>query len=313
MSITKDKEGYWHVNVCIDRQRVHRRLPKGGTKTEAETIKAEIIQSLKARKYSADPTLIEIMDLYMEHAKNLRSPESAELHAIRSKKWIVGYRASEFKKCAVLMIDGLLKEGLKPATINRTLGTIKKGLSLAFDREIISINYGERVKRLPENNHREVYLSIEQVKKIADRASMNVRAAIWIAVYTGMRRGEILKLNEAEIGDDEITILSGNTKTLRRRTVPITKQLRPWLNYLPLPITAEGLKSGFQRARKSAGMEHVNFHDLRHSTASLLIKSGVPLEVIRKILGHSTPKMTERYAHIEVEQQRKALQKAFGK
>ncbi|HVK95519.1 MAG TPA: tyrosine-type recombinase/integrase, partial [Noviherbaspirillum sp.] len=74
----------------------------------------------------------------------------------------------------------------------------------------------------------------------------------------------------------------------------------------------EGLKSGFARARKSVDMEHVNFHDLRHSTASLLAHAGVDLHTISKILGHSTTRMSERYAHIKVDKQRDALEKVFG-
>jgi len=67
-------------------------------------------------------------------------------------------------------------------------------------------------------------------------------------------------------------------------------------------------KTGFARARKKAGID-VNFHDLRHSCASLLINMGVPLEVVRDILGHTTVKTTERYAHLEVDRQEEALMK----
>jgi site-specific recombinase XerD len=56
----------------------------------------------------------------------------------------------------------------------------------------------------------------------------------------------------------------------------------------------------------------VNFHDLRHSTASLLAQAGVDLHTISKILGHTTTKMSERYAHVQVDQQRAALEKIFG-
>jgi site-specific recombinase XerD len=72
------------------------------------------------------------------------------------------------------------------------------------------------------------------------------------------------------------------------------------------------LKTGFDRARKAAGMPHVHFHDLRHSTASLLVQAGIDLHTICKRFGHSTTKMSERYAHIKVEQQMKALKKVFG-
>lgn len=311
MPIRKDKTGRWHAEICIDGQRLHRILPAGSGKKDAESTEAELRKSLERREFTNDPPLTDIMALYMHHAESLRSEDTAKHHAARINDYLDGRKASEANSVAVKIISGLRSDGYMPATINRSLGTLKKAISLAWEQEIIPINYGERIKRLKENNEREVFLDMDQIKALADAASMNVRAAIWIAIYTGMRRGEIVKMDEAEIGDDTLTILSGNTKTLKRRTVPIVKPLIPWLSYLPLKIGAEGIKSGFQRARKSADMEHVNFHDLRHSTASLLIKKGVPLEIIRKILGHSTTKMTERYAHIEVEQQAKALKKAF--
>jgi site-specific recombinase XerD len=59
-------------------------------------------------------------------------------------------------------------------------------------------------------------------------------------------------------------------------------------------------------------MEHVNFHDLRHSCASILVASGADLYTVSKILGHSAITTTQRYAHMQVEQQRLALAKAFA-
>jgi len=156
------------------------------------------------------------------------------------------------------------------------------------------------------------YLTLEQVGKLAERASPQVRAAIWIAILTGARRGEILALRPKDIGDDALTIHAGNTKTLRTRTVPITPALRPWLAYVPLQINYEGLKTGFRRAREAAGMPEVRFHDLRHSCASLLVNMRVPLEVIRDILGHTTVKTTERYAHLDTAAQRTALSLLSG-
>ena len=56
-------------------------------------------------------------------------------------------------------------------------------------------------------------------------------------------------------------------------------------------------------------MHHVNFHDLRHSCASIMLSLGVDLYTISKILGHSTIRTTQRYAHLQVDAQRTALDK----
>ncbi len=57
------------------------------------------------------------------------------------------------------------------------------------------------------------------------------------------------------------------------------------------------IKKGFRAAVEKAEIEDFTFHDLRHTFASHLVMSGVRIEVIAELLGHSTLKMTQRYAH----------------
>ena len=61
--------------------------------------------------------------------------------------------------------------------------------------------------------------------------------------------------------------------------------------------------------RLTAGMTHVRFHDLRHTTASWLINSGVDLYTVGKILGHSGPQTTARYAHLSTATLEQAVRK----
>lgn len=101
-----------------------------------------------------------------------------------------------------------------------------------------------------------MYLTVDQVRYISDHASEQVRAAIWIALLTGYRRGEIHKIEKTDISDTTITIKQGNTKTLRERVCPIVPALRPWLEYVPLSINFEGSKNGIptrQRKSRTAG------------------------------------------------------------
>lgn len=153
--------------------------------------------------------------------------------------------------------------------------------------------------------------TLAQVKDLADHASEAVRAAIWVSVLTGCRRGEVLAIRPDMIGKDAITLPAGATKMLRTRTVPIIPPLRPWLKHIGaegLGINFEGLKTGVRRAREAAGMAHVHYHDMRHSCATILLALGTPLDVVRDILGHTTIKTTERYAHAVVARQRTALE-----
>lgn len=309
MSIWTDQQGRIHVGIMVSGKRLHRRLPEGATKSNAKLVEAELRKAAGRKQVHipGDPPLSEIMGLYLSHADTLRSPETAKFHALRAGPWCEGKKSSEVDMVVAKMISDM-RGHYAPATINRTIGTIKAALKIAHKSKMISEDLSSLIERLPENNQRHNYLTIDQVKKLADNCSEQVRAAVWIALLTGCRRGEILSLSKESITPEGLRIKAGNTKTLRERLVPIIPALRPWLEYVPLQINFEGLKTGFQRARTKAGID-ANFHDLRHSCASLLINLGTPLEVVRDILGHTTVKTTERYAHIQIERQQEALEK----
>lgn len=318
MPIRKDANGRWHAEACVDRRRLHRRLPVGATASDAKLIEAELTKALhtqrtaKAVSIPGDPPLIDLMADYTErHAQLLRSTDTAQYHGYRIGRWLEGKRASQTREVAAAIVQDLSGH-YAPATINRSLGALKKALRMGWERGSIPVDYSGLIKRLPENNQKTDVLTIEQVRALADAASEPVRAAIWVGLLTGCRRGEVCKIRSEDIGADVIRIEAGNTKTLRYREVPIVPALRPWLAYLPLPITFEGVKSGVRRAREKAGLPGIGFHVLRHSCASILLASGADLYTISKILGHSSVQVTQRYSHMQTSAQRDALLKAFG-
>lgn len=313
MPIHRSANGRLEVSVCVRGVRLHRRCPEGATARDAKRLESEL--TLAAERTAAqrkptvpgDPSMVEVMAAYVQDAKHLRSPETAIHHAQRIGRWAEKYRASDARRCAAHIVADM-RGHYADATINRSLGTMKRALRTAWERGICAEDWSGHIKRLAEHNARDVYLTVDQVAAIAAHASVPTQAAIWIALLTGCRRGEVLAIQPEDIGPDTLTVRAGNTKTLRTRTVPIVPALRPWLEHVPIPLNFEGLKSGFERARIKAGMEHVNFHDLRHSCATILLSLNVPLDVVRDILGHSTIKTTERYAHALVHRQRQALE-----
>lgn len=314
MSIWVDKKGRRHVGVMVSGRRIHRILPPEASARDAKRLEAELRTSLgkRAPHIPGDPSLTEIMGLYLAHAKTLRSPDTAIHHALRCGPWVEGKRASEARIVAAQIAQDM-RGKYAAGTINRTLGALSKALKLAWERGAIDTDYSAHVKRVPDTARREVVLSVEEIQAIADAASEQVRAAIWIALYTGCRRGEICAIRYQDIGPDTITLRAGSTKTLKTRVIPITQPLRPWLQWLPLAINFEGLKTGFRRAREAAGIPHANFHDLRRSCATMMIRAGVDLYVVSKLLGHSSVTVTQdRYAHLQIDSVRAGLESTFG-
>jgi integrase len=315
MPIRRDPQGRYHAEVCVGRRRLHRILPPGATARDAKALEADLHKALRAAEADrapvipGDPALVDVVGLYLQdHAKHLRSADTAGHHANRIGPWLVGRRASDARAVAAQIVANMRGQYAN-ATINRSLGILKKSLSIAWERGLTTVDHSTLIKRLPENNQRTVYLTMDQVALIASHASETVRAAIWIALLTGCRRGEVCKMQQSDIGAQSLRIQAGNTKTLRYREVPIVPALRPWLKFVPLTINFEGVKTGFRRAREAAGMPEVHFHDLRHSCATILLQLGADLHVVREILGHTSVKTTERYAHVMIEPQRKALEK----
>jgi integrase len=234
--------------------------------------------------------------------------------AYRLGPWIEGKRAADTRAvCAAIIAD--MRPAYAPATINKSVNALSKALSLAWERGETDQDYSNRIQRLAENNCRERVLTLEEVQRIADNASEAVRAAVWIALYTGMRRGEVCALKPEHINlvGGTITIPAGMAKSNKIRVIPIATPARPWLELVPVNLTPQGMRSGWDRARAKAGIPDATIHDLRRSCGTMLIRAGVDLYVVSKILGHSSTAVTQqRYAHLAIQQLSDGMAKAFG-
>ena len=317
MSIWDDKQGRKHVGIMVGGKRVHRILQVGATESDAKLVEAQLrtaIDKAPAKKVNipGDPMLVDVMALYMDHADNLRSPKTAKHHAVRFGPWAAKYRASQSRQAAAAFVKDAKGE-YADATINWSLSTLKKALELAYDADLIPVNYSDQVKTLKVSNTRDIVLTIDQVNKFAEELSVQARAAMWIGLYTACRRGEILKMRKEDIGETTMVIRMGSTKTLKTRTIPIIAPLRPWLEYVPLTINYEGIKSSWRRARTELKLEHMTFRDLRRSCATMMIAAEVDLYVVSKLLGHSSVTVTQqRYGHLQVDRIAAGLNATFG-
>lgn len=317
MSIWDDKKGRKHVGVMVGGKRVHRVLQVGATESDAKLVEAQLrtaIDKVPVKKVNipGDPMLVEVMALYMEHADTLRSPKTAKHHAVRFGPWAAKFRASQSRQAGAAFAKDA-KGKYADATINWSLSTLKKGLELAYDADLIPMNYSDQVKTLKVNNTRDIVLTLDQVNEFSALLSDQTRVAMWISLYTGCRRGEILKMQKGDIGTKTMVIRMGNTKRLKTRTIPIITPLRPWLEHVPLEITYEGIKSSWRRARAELGLDHMTFHDLRRSCATMMIAKGVDLYVVSKLLGHSSVTVTQqRYGHLQIDRIADGLEKTFG-
>ena len=197
---------------------------------------------------------------------------------------------------------------VKNSTINRDLDTIYRVFSLGIDNEKINKNPCKKVKKLRVEHPPERYLTKEEEDKLLAVCNPIMRAIVITALHTGMRQNEILSLKWEDIFFDERYLIARNTKNNKPRKLLLTDILLQELKNLPKiseyvftsPITNSRytqVKSTFRRAVKRAGIPHICFHQLRHSTASRLNEMGVDIVTIQKILDHAELKTTQRYTH----------------
>jgi integrase len=135
-------------------------------------------------------------------------------------------------------------------------------------------------------------------------------AAIRLLSFTGARRNEILSLRWEHVSEEHGCLMLPDSKTGRKAihlSAPAIALLQtiPRIEGNPYVICGEkvgqhlvNVEKPWRRIRKAAKLEDVRLHDLRHSFASVAASGGQSLVVIGKMLGHSQPATTARYAHL---------------
>lgn len=199
-------------------------------------------------------------------------------------------------------------KGASGATCNRDLAALSKIFRLADIP-----NPCRKVQRFKESAGRTRYLTADEATRLIDKASEHLKPLLIVALNTGGRRGELLALTWKDIDLDAAILWFRVTKSGKERMLPLNDAalaaLRtlgpqaPWVRVFQFqghPL--QSVRSSFTRARKAAGLgRDVTFHTLRHTFASWAAMNGLDLYRLQKYLGHSTPKMTERYSHLSPE------------
>jgi integrase len=215
---------------------------------------------------------------------------------------------------------------LSPATIRAILVLFKRiinygsknGLSAAlrFHVSIPKVS-GVTIEDLNDEQTRRLLKAIE-----AD-TNIQVRGIMLLALYTGMRRGELFKLKWSHVDFDRRFIRIIGPKGGTDQTIPLNQAARkvleshPRISEFVFPGEKGKQRASVQRAsrriRKAAGLSPTfrPLHGLRHAFASRLASSGqVDMYTLQKLLTHKSPVMTQRYAHLRDESLRRASELA---
>jgi integrase len=203
------------------------------------------------------------------------------------------------------------------ASANRVLTILRAALNQAFrDGKVASDVPWRTVQPFREvDSPRLRYFTKDEVTRLINAAQGNFRDLVKAALFTGCRYGELTRLRAGDFNPESGTVFVGQSKSGKARHVVLTDEGQRFFETLTagrpggalMLSHADGMGWGashqirpMAEACRAARIEPAaGFHTLRHTAASHLVMSGVPLNVVAHNLGHADTRMTEKhYAHL---------------
>ncbi len=216
----------------------------------------------------------------------------------------------------------LLANGISKARVNRYVAALKCFFNRCIDWGKLQKNPCRGIKLYPEVS-RTHWLEAGQINELLSHSSDRLRPIVQVALLTGLRMGDILRLTWDRIDFEQglIRIIQGKTQT--PLLLPISEALAEVLRAIfrdmdspyvfqhrGKPLRGHGwLRTDFAKAIKAAGLAGTHFHDLRHTAATQLRRLGRDLQVVQQLLGHKTIRTTMRYSHVHPTELREAVNK----
>lgn len=222
-------------------------------------------------------------------------------------------------------------DGVKPATINRELSDLSAMINHAIEQLEWPMSNPVRGRKLKEPEGRVRWITHSEADRLVataktQRSGERLADFILLGLNTGARMNELLKMSWSRVDfNNALLHLEGeDNKSAKRRSVPLNDAAtaalkRRWMwvsktcphsEWVFAKTDGERLgciREGFKSACKTARIKNFRIHDLRHTCASWMVSEGVPLMDVKEVLGHSTIKMTEKYAHLAPHRARDAV------
>ena len=216
------------------------------------------------------------------------------------------------------------KDKISRSTANQCMDALTKVLDHAVRLRIIQKNPCRDVESLGDDSERYPAFTKDEVRALIGKPeewkNILYRLMCITAAVTGMRLGEVLALMPKNVRKDRIEVIWSwsptdklkPTKTNKPRTVPIPEPLYKMLAR-EFPSNREGFifsRNGVKPYTESAvavalknrceklGIEGKTFHSFRSFVDTQMMSDNVNGEVVRAIIGHSSPEMTEHYMHL---------------
>ncbi|MHB1870386.1 MAG: tyrosine-type recombinase/integrase [Steroidobacteraceae bacterium] len=234
--------------------------------------------------------------------------------------WVGHYGSTKVMELNVLQLRdarATLKTGRAPATANRYLSAMRSAWNWGRAAGLVpqEQTWPSRLM-LTEPKGRVRYLSDSELGSLLEAAgalSATMRSAVLLSVGCGIRQSELRRLRWADVDLDGQRIRVLLAKNNESRSVYLPASAADALRALKRgavvghtviaddqgqPVDKDWLEYRWRIVRTAAGLTDFHWHDMRHSCASFLAQQGATLLEIGSVLGHRSPAVTQRYAHL---------------
>ena len=307
----------------------HRRSLQTSNRAVAEKRLRQWLDDLEAVQWGDKPrrSWQEAQDRFIrEHLTTLK-PMAAKRYGVslkNSAEDMGGLTLDQIGSAALSAFETRRRtDGAQPGTIRRDLACLSSLMTSAVDWEWIDANpvpsyLRRRAKRgLKEAPGRVRYLDPAEEALLLEAATPEVRAAVTVAIDTGLRREELFSLQWSQIDQGRgVITTTTRTKSGRARKVPLPFRSRTILGTLPryldcpLRLRQSGTRTryvqmnkGLKGAMRRAGISDLCWHDLRRTAGCRwLQRGGKTMAEVCGLLGHSSIQVTEdRYAFLDID------------
>ena len=204
--------------------------------------------------------------------------------------------------------DEKIQQGFQPNTIRLHLAVLSHLYTIAVSE------WGYEYVRNPVLGLARPKINLKMIKRISDAdvelwikhtASIYLPTLIRLALTTGMRRSELIKLTWEDIDWVEQSIYVRNPKNGEDRVIPLFQKTRQVLEDFGVttgkifPITENAVTLAFNRTLRRVGQFNINFHGLRHEAITRFFEMGLSIPEVASISGHKSWSMLRRYTHLD--------------
>jgi integrase len=371
MASVRQKNGKWYVRFK-DQQGVWRdRATPAATKTEAKRIGAElearawkISAGLEVEPVESGLTIEGLMAWWLTTYSVHTASHERNVCNIRRHFTHCTLATLPLRQANSAAVETFLQgkvDGLSAGSINHLRMYLHRAFAAAIRAGLFEgANPAANVKRRKVPKRKPDFLRAEEVAAVLEALAPRWQPLFATAIFTGMRKGELLGLYKRDVDLDGRHIYvrhshdRDTTKSGEEGVVPIATELLPFLQtamatspsklvfpgldgdrmredaalekVLRRALARAGIVESYQHVCRKKGCRHaevqpdaelrhcpvhghklwpkaqvrpIRFHDLRHTTASLLIIAGASTASVQRILRHSDPRVTmDVYAHL---------------